>query len=207
VRNPHVTIFVDESASQGVTLLGEVSKPGIYPDLGDHRLYEIISEAGGFTPSAARKVSIFHRNQAEAINLELPRNLADDLTNNVEVLPGDTIMVPRAPIIYVVGDVGRPSGLLVDNGTLTVLQAVALAGGTNHTAKMSGIRIIRKGPAGMTETKVPLKQMLEAKAPDVTLKGDDILFVPISGGRVLAGRTFEAAMAMATAVSIYAVHP
>jgi polysaccharide export outer membrane protein len=207
VRNPHVTIFVDESASQGVTLLGEVAKPGIYPDLGDHRLYEIISEAGGFTPSAARKVSIFHRSQTEAIHLELPRNLADDLSNNVEVLPGDTIMVPRAPIIYVVGDVGRPSGLLVDNGTLTVLQAVALAGGTNHTAKMSGVRIIRKGPAGMTETRVELKKMLEAKAPDVTLKADDILFVPVSSGRVLAGRTFEAAIAMATAVSIYAVHP
>ena len=46
VRNPHVTIFVDESASQGVTVLGEVSKPGIYPDLGDHKLYEIISRGG-----------------------------------------------------------------------------------------------------------------------------------------------------------------
>jgi polysaccharide export outer membrane protein len=207
VRNPHVTIFVDESASQGVTVLGEVSKPGIYPDLGDHKLYEIISEAGGFSPSAARKVSIFHRNQSQATELKLSRNLADDLSSNVEVLPGDTIMVPRAPIIYVVGDVGRPSGLLVDNGTLTVLQAVALAGGTNRTAKMGAVRIIRKGPTGMTETQVPLKKMLEAKAPDVTLQADDILFVPVSGGRVLAGRTFEAAMAMATAVSIYAVHP
>ena len=57
-------------------------------------------------------------------------------------------MVPRAPIIYVVGDVGRPSGLLVDNGTLTVLQALALAGGTNRTAKMGGVRIIRKGSDG-----------------------------------------------------------
>ena len=116
-------------------------------------------------------------------------------------------MVPRAPIIYVVGDVGRPSGLLVDNGSLTVLQAIALAGGTNKTAKMGGVRIIRKGPTGMTETQVPLKKMLEAKAPDVTLQGDDILFVPVSGGRVLAGRTFEAAMSMATAVTIYSVHP
>jgi polysaccharide biosynthesis/export protein len=207
VRNPHVTIFVDESASQGVTVLGEVTKPGIYPDLGDHKLYELISEAGGFSQAAARKVSIFHRNQAQASQLNLPRNLADDLSNNVEVLPGDTILVPRAPIIYVVGDVGKPSGLLVDNGTLTVLQAVALSGGTNRTAKMNGVRIIRKGPTGMTETRIPLKKMLEAKAPDVTLQADDILFVPVSGGRVVAGRTFEAAMAMATAVSIYAVHP
>jgi len=48
---------------------------------------------------------------------------------------------------------------------------------------------------------------LEAKAPDVTLQADDILFVPVSGGRVLAGRTFEAAMSAATAVTIYTVHP
>ena len=70
------------------------------------------------------------------------------MSGNIDVLPGDTITVPRAPIIYVVGDVGRPSGLLVDNGTLTVLQALALAGGTNHTAKMGGARIIRKTPDG-----------------------------------------------------------
>jgi polysaccharide export outer membrane protein len=129
------------------------------------------------------------------------------LSGNIEILPGDTISVPRAPIIYVVGDVGRPSGLLVDNGSLTVLQALALAGGTNRTAKMSGARIIRKTPAGMTETNVQLKKMLEAKVPDVTLQGDDILFVPVSAGRIIAGRTVEVALSMATAVSIYAVHP
>jgi polysaccharide export outer membrane protein len=207
VRSPHVTIFVDEAASQGVTLLGEVGKPGIYPDVVDHKLYEVISEAGGFTASASRKIAIIRRNQPEPIRIDLPRNLADDLSGNVDILPGDTITVPRAPIIYVVGDVGHPAGLLVDNGTLTVLQALALAGGANHTAKMGGVRIIRKTPSGMTETRVELKKMLEAKAPDVTLQADDILFVPVSGGRVLAGRTFDAAMAMATMVSIYAVHP
>jgi len=207
VRNPHVTIFVDESASQGVTVLGEVSKPGIYPDLGDHKLYEIVSEAGGFTPAASRKVSILRHNQPDAIHLNLPRNLADDLSGNVDVQPGDTIIVPRAPIIYVVGDVGRPSGLLVDNGTLTVLQALALAGGTNRTAKLGGARIIRKGgPTGMTETQVPIKKMLEAKAPDVTLQADDILFIPVSAGKIAAARTFDAAMTAATALSIYAVH-
>jgi polysaccharide export outer membrane protein len=141
------------------------------------------------------------------MHIELPRNLADDVSGNVEVLPGDTITVPRAPIIYVVGDVGRPSGLLVDNGQLTVLQALALAGGTNRTAKMGGARIIRKGPTGMTETNLQLKKMLEAKVPDVTLQADDILFVPVSGARVAASRTFEAAISMATAVSIYTVRP
>jgi polysaccharide export outer membrane protein len=207
VRNPHVTIFVDEAASQGITLLGEVGKPGIYPDVADHKLYGVISEAGGFTAAASRKIAIIRRNQPEPIRIELPRNLADDLSGNVDVLPGDTITVPRAPVIYVVGDVGRPSGFLVDNGTLTVLQALALAGGTNHTAKMGSVRIIRKTPAGMTETRVPLKKMLEAKVPDMTLQADDILFVPMSGIREAAGKSLDAAIAAATAVTVYTAHP
>jgi len=207
VRSPHVTIFVDEAASQGVTILGEVVKAGIYPDVADHKLYEVLSEAGGFTISASRKIAVIRRNQADPIRIDLPRNLADDLSGNIDVMPGDTITVPRAPIIYVVGDVGHPSGLLVDNGTLTVLQALALAGGANRTAKMSGARIIRKTPTGMTETNVQLKKMLEAKAPDITLQGDDILFVPVSAGKIAVTRTLETALTMATAVSIYAVHP
>jgi len=208
VRNAHVTIFLDESAHQGVTLLGEVAKPGIYPALGDRKLYDLISAAGGFTASAGRKVSIIRQHsQSNPITINLPRNLADDLQNNIEILPGDTITVPRAPIIYVVGDVGHPTGLLVDNGSLTVLQALALAGGTNHTAKMGGTRIIRKGPTGMTETKVPLKKMLEAKAPDINLQADDILFVPLSGARVAAGQGLQAAVSAATGLAVIASHP
>ena len=207
VRNPHVTIFVNEASSQGVTVLGEVSKPGIYGDPVDRKLYEVISEAGGFTQAASRKIAIIRRGQTEAKQITLPRNLADDLSGNVEVLPGDLINVPRAPIIYVVGDVGRPSGFLVDNGTLTVLQALALAGGTNHTAKMGGARIIRKTQTGMTETRVQLKKMLEAKTPDVTLQADDILFVPMSGAKIAAARSAEAALTLATAVGLYTIHP
>jgi polysaccharide export outer membrane protein len=208
VRNAHVTIFLDESASQGVTILGEVSKPGIYPDLGDRRLYDLISAAGGFTASAGRKVSVIRlHNQAGPITVSLPRNLADDVQDNIEIMPGDTITVPRAPIIYVVGDVGRPAGLLIDNGSLTVLQALALAGGANHTAKLGSVRIIRKGPEGMTETHVPLKKMLEAKAPDITLQADDILFVPLSGARVAAGTGFNAAVAAASGLAILAARP
>jgi polysaccharide export outer membrane protein len=208
VRGAHVTIFLDESASQGVTILGDVAKPGIYPALGDRKLYDLISAAGGFASTAGRKVSIIRQHsQTAPITVNLPRNLADDLQDNIEIMPGDTITVPRAPIIYVVGDVGRPAGFLVDNGNLTVLQALALAGGTNRTAKIGGTRIIRKGPTGMTETHVPLKKMLEAKAPDVNLQADDILFVPLSGARVAAGTGFSAAVTAAAGLAIIAAHP
>src|ERR1700683_3049114 len=207
VRGAHVTIFLDESASQGVTVLGEVTKPGIYPALGDRKLYDLISAAGGFTASAGRNVSVIRQHSQAAITVHLPRNLADDVQDDIEIMPGDTITVPRAPIVYVVGDVGHPAGFLVDNGSLTVLQALALAGGANHTAKMGGTRIIRKGPTGMTQTKLPLKKMLEAKAPDQTLQADDILFVPLSGARVAAATGFNAAVTAATGLAIIAAHP
>lgn len=208
VRNPHVTIFVDEFTSQGVTILGEVGKPGMYPDIADHKLYQVVSQAGGFTQSASRKIAILRRNQADPIRVNLPRNLADDPSGNIEIVPGDTITVPRAPTIYVVGDVGRPSAILVDNGTMTVLQALALAGGTNRTANLGAVRILRKGPnGGVTETKVGIKKMLEAKAPDVTLQGDDILFIPISGRRMVMTRTFDATQTMAMAMALYTIHP
>jgi len=207
VRNAHVTIFMDESANQGVTVLGEVGRPGVYPLLGDRKLYDMISAAGGFSQAAGRKVSVIRLNDPSSpITVNLPRNLADDLQDNIEIFPGDTITVPKAPIVYVVGDVGHPAGLLVDNGSLTVLQALALAGGTNHTAKLHGVSIIRKGPNGMTETRVPLKKMLEAKAPDMPLQADDILFVPLSGARVAAAQATSAAISAATGLAIIAAH-
>jgi polysaccharide biosynthesis/export protein len=205
VHNAHVSIVVDESASQGVTILGEVMKPGIYPAMSGRKLYDFISAAGGFATTAGRKISILRH--GSTITVDLPRNLADNVADDVDILPGDTITVPRAPIIYVVGDVGHPTGLLIDNGNLTVLQAIALAGGTNRTAKMSSARIIRRGPAGMTETKVPLKKMLEAKVPDITLQADDILFVPLSGARVAASQGIQAAVSAATGIAVIAAHP
>jgi polysaccharide biosynthesis/export protein len=210
VKNPHVTIFVNDYASQGVTLMGEIGKPGIYPVLGDRKLFDLFSAAGGLTDRASRTVSITSRNHPESPELvHLARNLTDKHETNVRVRPGDTIEIFRAPIVYIVGDVGRPSGLLVDNGSLTVLQAIALAGGANRTAKLNGTRIIRKsnGPNGMTETVVPLKKMLQAKAPDVPLQANDILFVPVSGAKVATARAVETALALTTAVTIYAVHP
>lgn len=209
VRNPHVTIFVEEASSQDVTIMGEVGRPGIYPDIGDHRLYTIITQAGGFGAAASRKIAIVRRNLPDPIHIELPRNLSDDLSGNVEILPGDTINVPRAPIVYIVGDVNRPSALLMDNGQLTVMSALAMAGGANRTAKLGDARIIRRGPNGaLSENRIQVKKMMEAKAPDVPLQADDILFIPVSGRKVAATRTIDAVVSTAMTLSIYSIpHP
>ncbi|MGA9799273.1 MAG: polysaccharide biosynthesis/export family protein [Terriglobales bacterium] len=206
VKNPHVTLNVDQSASQGVSLLGEVAKPGVYPVIGEPRLFDVISTAGGFTDRAGQSITVTHRNQSDKpITVPLSRKLADNPTNNIAVSPGDTILVHKADVIYVVGDVGRPSGFLMDTDNLTVLKAIALAGGTTATAKLNAVKILRKGPNGMTETPVELKKILQAKAVDIPMKADDILFVPSSTRKVVVARTAEAALQAASAVSIVAI--
>ena len=208
LKNPHATVFVVEYPSQTASLLGEVAKPGQYPVVGQHRLFDVISAAGGLTAKAGKTVAITRRSQPDKpIAVQLSKNLADSPDNNLEVYPGDTIIVSKADIVYVVGDVGRPAGFLMDSGSLTVLQAIALAGGTTRTAKLNSVRIIRKGPNGVAETPVPLKKMLEAKSPDLAMQADDILFVPTSAGKVLAARTFETALQAAATVGIVAVAP
>lgn len=208
VKSPHVTVVVQQSASQGASILGEVAKPGIYPVVGGQRLFDLISAAGGLTEKAGRTITLTHRNEpATQITLPLTRNLEDSPASNVPVLEGDTIIVRKADVVYVVGDVGRPSGLLMESGRLTVLQAIALAGGTTRTAKLGAARIIRKGPNGISETPVELKKILEAKAPDLPMQADDILFVPTSAGKAFAGHTVQAAIQAAAAASIIAVFP
>jgi polysaccharide export outer membrane protein len=181
VKGPHVTVFVDEYAMQGASVLGEITRPGVYPVMGQPRLFDLLSVAGGLTAGAGNSATITHRKPGETpLVVPLSKNLADYPQSNVEISPGDTIVVRRADIIYVVGDVARPSGLLIDRGSLTVLQAIALAGGTTKTSRPNGTRIIQKGPDGITEKHIELKKILSAKIPDVTLAADDILFVPSS---------------------------
>lgn len=208
VNNPHVTLFIDEYASQAVSILGEVKNPGPYPVLGARRLYDLISAAGGLTDKAGRTVTISHRYKPDAPStISLAEGLAQTASSNVAIQPGDTVVVQRAGIIYVVGDVGRPSGFLMDNDNLTVLQAVALAGGTNRTAKLNSAKILRKTSQGIQETAIPLKRILQAKAPDVPMRADDILFVPSSAGKTAAYHGAQAAVQAAVGLSIIAARP
>src|SRR5467141_5159126 len=92
-NDPHVTVFVKEYATQGISVLGEVQKPGIYPLLGERKLYDAISAAGGTTPKAGRYAMVTRRGDPQH-PLQVPLLAgADSMKNNVTVEPGDTIMV------------------------------------------------------------------------------------------------------------------
>ena len=203
-NNPQVGVLVKEYATQGVSVLGEVQKPGVYPLLGARTLFDLISAAQGTTPTAGDRVSVIHRDQPRTPEfVKLTYDGKDSLQGNVPIFPGDTIVVQKAGIVYVVGDVQKPSGIVMANPNLTVLKAIALAQGTNPNAALDKARLVRKTSDGQTEIPLHLKQMLAAKIPDMRVEPEDIIFVPNSMFKTGFKHGLEAALATATGVIIY----
>ena len=205
LRNPQVSVFMKEYVTQGISLMGEVSKPGIYPLLGAQRLFDAISSAGGMTNKAGRTITVSRRQTPDQpLVVILDPDAAKNAHNNIEIYPGDTIVVAKAGVVYVVGEVTRPSGFIMDNNeSLTVLQAIALAQGLTNGAKLNDSKIIRKTPNGLQEVPVPLKVILQGKAPDVAMQAEDILFVPTAASKNAARRSLEAIVQVATGMAIY----
>ena len=182
MNDPHVSVFVKEFTSSGVTVVGEVGKPGSYSTLGPHRLFDVIQAAGGLTEKAASRAVITHRGSDSSSTFELSKDPAQMAQINVEVQPGDTIVVPTAPIVYVLGEVGKPGGYALGSGIngVTILRVVAAAGGPTRDASVGKAKMLRKTPNGLEQIPVPLKKIISAKAPDVQLEPDDIIFIPNS---------------------------
>ncbi len=204
MKNPHVTIFVSEYSS-GVSMLGLIQKPGIYPLLGTRRLYDMISAAGGLSPGAGRLITVTHRSDPmNPILITLTSDPKLSAQNNIEIKQGDTVEVSKAGVVYVVGEVARASGLIMESGqNLSVMKAVALSGGTTRVAALDSAKIIRKDEKGNpTEVPVQLKKMFQGKAPDVELVAEDILFIPTSAGKNAALRGMETALQLVTGVTL-----
>jgi polysaccharide biosynthesis/export protein len=203
--DPHVNILVTEYATEGVSVLGEVSKPGVYPLLGPHTLLDVISVAGGLTQLAGSSVSIRRRTGEEQV-VQLDANDPQKaLAQDVELHPADTVVVSRAAIVYVVGDVGKPGGFAMqNNGRLTLLQAIALAQGVNKTASLSHSKVIHKDPSGAyTTADIHLALLLHGQEPDIELKPEDIVFIANSKLKSAAVGGWTTAVQAASAAAIY----
>lgn len=204
LKDPQVSVLIDEYATQGVSVMGEVQKPGIYPMLGAKRLFDVISMASGLTPTAGTVVTITHRETPQQPQTLAFRDATGEVaTANVELAPGDTVVVQRAGIVYVIGDVGKPGGFVIDRDQLTVMQSLALAMGVNRTASLKGARLIHRTSQGAQETPLRLDQIMSAKAPDVEVKPGDIVFVPTSAAKSAFKRSLDAIVQTAVGVTIY----
>jgi polysaccharide export outer membrane protein len=197
---PQVSLLVREYVTQSVAVSGEVRKPGVYAVLGPKTLVQVLAEAGGLTEAASSKIRIRHVRGEE--------ELIEAIDANAEwrsklLRPGDTVVVARAGIAYLVGDVARSGGYLMqDGGTLSVAQLITLGGGTLHTAKASRAKLVRRSGDQRQEIPVNVPDILRGRAPDLQLEPDDILFVPNSAWKNAANRLQNISQ-MAAGAAIY----
>ena len=201
VNDPQVNVSAKELRSAGVSVTGEVNKPGIYPVFGGCSLLEMISAAGGTTARSGRLVTITHADQPDKpVNVDI----SSAFNRDVQVFPGDMVVITKAGVVYVLGAVGHAAGLVMErNERMTVIQALVLAGGASKDASLKHTRIIRKTPEGTQEFPVPLKEILSAKVNDVELLPGDVLFIPPSKGLEAFWRNENSILQAATAVAIF----
>jgi len=188
MRDPQVVMRVVEYSTQNVSVLGEVHAPGSYPLTTPQSILKVLALAGGLSDEADRHISIKKMGQSKETVYYLSNESSQALADVVTVSPGDTVLVPRAPRVYIAGDVSRPGSYAIatNNSELTVLQALTAAGSPNKTA-VKHVRLIRPNPGGEpTEIPVNLAQIEKGKEPDVTLQPNDVLYIPFSWTKNLA---------------------
>ncbi len=188
VKNPQVTIFIKEYKNQQVAVIGAVEKAGSYELVGRKNLLQIISMAGGFSETAGNEVFIL-REGADGATSTISIDLKDLLVNgnqtlNVPIEPSDVINVPvdREIRVFVMGRVTKPGAIKAKlSEGITLLQAIADAGGLAEGAKEGSITITRKDKAGKEQKiKVNLKDILKGRKKDIPLREGDVVFVPES---------------------------
>jgi polysaccharide export outer membrane protein len=182
--DPHVSVLITAFGTRGVTLLGEVRAPGVYPVRGSLSLTDALAMAGGPTATEGSTISIAHRDDPNHPVLVHVGSSDYSATQKLTpIVPGDTVVVSKAPTYYVVGDVRAPGQYPMPYGKEpSILNILALTQGLNLTAASSKASIVRGTPDGGAETiPVDLDKIMRNKAPNITLEASDVLVVPRSG--------------------------
>lgn len=207
LNHPEVSVVVDQYATQEVTLIGEVKAPGAYPIATPRPILDVIALGGGLDDVADRSVYVErHGDQTNPVRYTVYNDAKEAIEEQIMVNPGDTVVVPKAGIVYVLGDVGRPGGYTMNNNEskMTLLQALANAGGAAKTAKLGHARLIRK--ADGSESQISLGDIQKGKKPDFAMSPGDILYVPFSYAKNLVIASSQGIAGAAGTAAVYASH-
>jgi polysaccharide export outer membrane protein len=225
VRDPNVSVYLVEMRSQPISILGAVMQPGVHQLEGRKTLFEALSLAGGLKPDAGYSVKITRKLEWGRIPLPTAQ---DDATGrfsvatvsvksimeaknpqeNIQIQPEDVISVPRADLVYVVGAVRRSGGFVLgERETISALQALSLAEGLDRFAAPKKAKIMRAVPGSETRTEiaVDLNRIVTGKGPDVPLRAEDILFIPVNAAKSATVRTLEVAIPTAATAAVYRI--
>lgn len=167
LKDPHVNLLITQYRSQLVSVLGEVNQPGRYPLSGDTSLISLLAAAGGISQSGGAEITLIHNGASQYYDLT---NLGkpDQAINQVKVQPGDRVFVPKQKMIFVYGEVLRP-GTYPLTSNMTVMKAIAVAGGFTGKASKRNIELQRPASKGGVDNKeTDLATLLQA---------DDVVYV------------------------------
>lgn len=225
IREPQVVVNVVEIRSQPVSVLGAVNTPGVHQVQGHKTLLEMLALAGGLRQDAGYSVRITRQldwgciplpgasfdstGKFSVAQVDLKEIMeAKDPAENIQILPHDVISVPKAEMVFVIGDVRRSGGFVLgEHKSISVIEALSLAEGINTTADTRHAKILRLNPDSDQREELPVdvKSMLAGKKQDVMLQAEDILFIPGSTGKKAALRAMEAAIQTGTGLAIWRI--
>ncbi|MBI2835278.1 MAG: polysaccharide biosynthesis/export family protein [Acidobacteria bacterium] len=167
LKNPQVSVEVEQYRSQSVTVTGEVRSPGKYMMTGQMTLLDALVQAGSVTALASTEVQIMRPRTgasagaaAEILKVEITDLQAGKLSQNVTLRDGDTVFVPKAQPVFVTGQVRSPGAYAVQRG-MTVLQALSLAGGVSDRGSSRRIKLIRIVNGKKRESTVKLTDLVQ----------------------------------------------
>jgi polysaccharide export outer membrane protein len=203
--HPQVTVRVDAYATQNVSVMGQVLKPGVYEVDTRRKVIDVLALAGGLTDIADRHITIERRGDTnQKVEYYFSNIAGAALTDDPLVYPGDTVVVPKAAVVYVLGDVLKPGGypISTNNSKMTVLEAIALAGSANHSAAVGRSKLVRRTSTGVEQIDLPVNAMQKGKKTDMALLPDDVIYVPFSFLRNVAVNG-QSILASATSAAIY----
>ena len=147
------------------------------------KVVDVLALAGGLTDVADRHITIQRFGpEKKKVEYYFSNTAATALSDDPLVYPGDAVIVPKAAVVYVLGDVAKPGGypISTNDSRMTVLQAIALAGYANHTAAIGKSRLVRESDGRVEEINLEVGAMQKGKKPDVALLPDDVVYVPFS---------------------------
>ncbi|MGA8220492.1 MAG: polysaccharide biosynthesis/export family protein [Candidatus Acidiferrales bacterium] len=219
LRDPKVSVFVEQFHGRTITVIGSVMKPSVYPLERRTTVVEALSLAGGLQPTAGNIVTIVRgAASAEATNtavgsvqiLDMSKLVkGEDPGANIEVRTGDVISVSNAALVYVVGAVTKPGGyVMLDPGSgMSVTQAVATAQGFTPIAASHRGLIVRQSTSTIAHEEIPVDilAMMRGQIQDVHLAPNDILYVPESGTKKTLKAMGDFAMAAASGIAVYGI--
>jgi len=153
IKSPQVALSVKDYTSQQIHVLGQINNPGNYPLEGENTVVHLIARAGGVTRDAADVIFVVKNSAGRKPvrhEIDLLKFYDGDMTQNIPVTRGDTILVPKMDTFYIHGEVKRSGEYRLEKG-MTVVQALSVGGGLSDRGSLKGIKVTRRLAEGKTE--------------------------------------------------------